>query len=193
LWYLALLGAGLLALTLALHWVTPYTNGMSLFIRGTAVLGYLTLFLAIVSSQYMRALVRFFGASFIKIHHIATGAGLALVTLHAIGIAVRAGSLSVFIPDTSSLRNFLLFGGRPALYLLFLAALAAILRRSLSRVWRQAHWLTYLAFLLATAHAILLAVGFGPLGMQALAILLAVAVVGVFALKRRSKAGAKSR
>ena len=87
-------------------------------------------------------------------------------------------------PDVSSLDAFLRLGGRPAWYLLGIAALAAVLRGRIKQSWRTLHYLNYVAFLLATVHAVLIGTDFISPAMKGVAIALALVAVGVFVSKR---------
>ena len=69
-WYLILGGFAAMALISGLIALQPYGTPLSQLVRGAAVLGYLAIFLAIISSNYMRQLVRFFGRPFVQTHHI---------------------------------------------------------------------------------------------------------------------------
>ena len=84
-WYLVLLGFVALTLVSGLIALQPYGTPLDRLVRGTAALGYLAIFLAIISSAYMRQLVRFFGRPFIQLHHILSVTGLVMVTLHPLG------------------------------------------------------------------------------------------------------------
>jgi hypothetical protein len=53
---------------------------------------------------------------------------------------------------------FLRLGGQLAWYLIALAALVALLRRSVGQPWRVIHMLNYIAFLLATVRANLIGI-----------------------------------
>lgn len=183
-WYLAGVGAVVLAITVALDLLVPYGDWLGFLIRGAAIFAYQTIFLSIVSSSYMVEMVRFFGNPFIRIHHTATLTALALITIHPASVAISRGTVSVFVPDTTSWYLFFLNGGRPAFYLFLIASLSAAYRGALHRGWRPLHWLTYLAFILATVHAILLGINFQFGGVQTVAILMCVAVVATFVHKR---------
>ncbi|MDY7040713.1 MAG: ferric reductase [Chloroflexota bacterium] len=183
-WYLILAGIVALILVGGLMSFQPYGNILSWVIRGSALLGYLAVFLAIVSSAYMKQMVRIFGRPFIKVHHILSVTGLALVTLHPVGVALNSATLRVFLPKFDSLTIFLQLGGRPAWYLLLVAALAAVLRRTIGRNWRTVHFLNYVAFWLATAHAVMIGTDFQHVIMKVLAIVMSLVVVAVFIQKR---------
>jgi hypothetical protein len=154
-------------------------------VRGAALLGYLAVFLAALSSIFMREMVRFFGYPFITIHHVFSVAALILISLHPLAFVVKIGEPAAFLPRFDSLRVFLELGGRPAWYLIAAASLAAVLRRSLRQSWRSIHFLNYLGFLLATPHAILIGTDFQPLFMKILAAGMGLVVVVIFILKRR--------
>lgn len=185
--YLAGVGAAILVITVLLVTLTPFGDWSDALIRGAALFAYLTIFVSIVSTAYMRELVRFFGGPFVRVHHIATLTALVLITLHPLGVALRAGSLNVFVPATGSTFEFFLFGGRQAWYLFGLAALAAVLRKRWAGGWRTVHWLAYIAFLFATAHGILMGISFGPLGVRVVVILMAVVSVAIYVRKRVAK------
>jgi sulfoxide reductase heme-binding subunit YedZ len=154
LWVLALVGVGVLAITLLLDLIVPYAGPLDLIIRGAAMAAYLTTFLSILSSFYVRELVRTFGAPFLKIHHYATVAGLILMTAHPLAVAFRAGSSSVFVPVISSWYEFFLFG---------------------------------------TVHGILLGANFALPAVRVIALLMALAIVRLFVLKRAAMAREKAR
>jgi sulfoxide reductase heme-binding subunit YedZ len=198
-WFLYVIGVAALAIVggwiAARQLVAGQMVLTSWVVRTFALLGYLCVFVAAVSALYMRELVRFFGRPFVKTHHAVTVTGLVLLGLHGLIVAVSFGP-NVLIPKLGSLRLFFTWGGPVALYLIGVASLAALLRSSsLRKQWRYLHWLNYLAFLLATTHAILLGSEFRPAAMKAIPILLALALVAAFVLKRlqRGKPRAKRR
>ncbi len=111
----------------------PQRCADQLGVRVTALMGYFCVFGAIVTSAYLRQVVRWFGRPFIKVHHILSITGLVLVTIHPLTVAWRALSLSVFVPAVDSWYRFLALGGRPAWYLLIVGTLAAILRGTIGK------------------------------------------------------------
>jgi len=162
-------------------------------VRTCALLGYLCVFVAAVSAIYMRELFGFFGRPFVKVHHAVTVTGLILLGLHGLMGVVNFG-LNVLIPKLSSVRLFFTWGGPIALYLIGAASLTALWRTSsLREQWRYLHWLNYLAFFLATTHAVLLGSEFRAVAMKAIPIVLALALVAAFVLKRRQRAKLGSR
>jgi DMSO/TMAO reductase YedYZ heme-binding membrane subunit len=165
----------------------PYVTPLFWVIRTCALLGYLSVFAAIVISAYMRQMVRTFGRPFVQVHHMLSVTGLVLLTLHPLGVAWDYGTLGVFVPAVASWVEFLRWGGRAAWYLVGVASLAALLRNSLRQQWRAFHLLNYLAFLLATVPAILLGNEFGPVAAKVLGVALALVVVGILIRKRREQ------
>lgn len=190
-----LIGVGIVTLLLVggLIALQPVGDFLSWVIRGAAILGYVAVFLAIISSAYLVELVRFFGRPFVKVHHLVSISGLVLITLHPLGAALRSNNLNVFLPKFDSWQVFLQLGGRPAWYLIGIAALAALFRTALRRRWRWVHVLNYVAFLLATVHAIWIGTDFQNIVMRVLAIGMALASGVVFVHKRRQLSKRRSR
>lgn len=187
LWYLVLVGITALILVSGLISLQPYGTPLNWFIRGAALLGYLAVFLAIISAAYLRQLVRFFGRPFIQVHHILSVTGLILITLHPLGVALDSATLSVFLPRFDSWTIFLQFGGRLAWYLLGIAALAAAFSKAIGHNWRVIHFLNYVAFWLATVHAVMIGTNFQYAVVKAVAISMALMVVATFIQKRLPK------
>ncbi len=191
--YLILAGIINLVVVGVLIALRPFGTPLDWGIRAAAMLGYLAIFLAVISSAYMRQLFKLLGRPFIRVHHIVSVTGLILVTLHPLGAAVRSSSVSVFLPNVSSIEAFLMLGGRPAWYLIGIAALAAVLRTRIKRSWRLIHYLNYIAFLLATTHAVMIGTDFISPVMKGVAIAMALAVVGIFVQKRVRRSRLKRR
>jgi sulfoxide reductase heme-binding subunit YedZ len=194
LWYLALVGILALVLTIAVEFLDLRGMPLNWAIRGAALLGYQSVFLAIVSSAYMRQLVRLFGRPFVQVHHVVSVSGLILITLHPLGVALDNATISVLVPRFESGLASLRLGGQLAWNLIALAALVALLRRSVGRPWRVVHRLNYVAFLSATVHANLIGTNLQYIVVRALSIVMALAIVGVFVQKRlRRRRPAKRR
>jgi hypothetical protein len=184
---LVLAGCIALALIGGIVALQPYVTLRTWAIRTAALLGYLCVFVAAGSSIYMRQLVRTFGRPFVKTHHVVAVTGLISIALHPLLVAWDFGSLDVFVPRFDSWILFLRWGGRLAWYLIGLAALAGLLRRTLRKQWRAIHFLNYVAFFLATAHAILLGSEFRSIAMKIVAGTMAAALIAAFVLKRRQR------
>ncbi|MFB0537357.1 MAG: ferric reductase [Anaerolineae bacterium] len=184
-WYLILIGIVALILVSGLISLRPCGTPLNWLIRGAALMGYLAIFLSVLSSAYMRQIYRIFGRPFVKVHHVLSVTGLVLVTLHPLGAAIDAGSLKVFLPKFDSWGIFLQLGGRPAWYLIAAASPAAVLRKTIGRTWRTIHFLNYLAFLLVTVHAIMIGTDLQHTIVKAVSVALALVVVVIFIQKRR--------
>lgn len=184
--------AVLVATSIALQ---PFGTPLDWAIRAAAMLGYLAVFVSAITSAYMRELFQLLGRPFIRVHHVYSVAGLILITLHPIGVAIRSSDILVFLPDFSSFYQFFSLGGRPAWYLIGFASLAALYRGAIGQRWRLVHYLNYIAFFLATVHAILVGTDFVPLAMKGVAILMALVVGWVLVRKRiqRRKVRRRSR
>jgi len=196
-WLLYVIGVAALALIggtiAARQLVAGQVILTSWVIRTFALLGYLCVFVAALSALYMRELVRLFGRPFVKTHHVVTVTGLILLALHGLIVTIGFGP-SVLVPNLGSLRLFFTWGGPIALYLIGIASLAALLRSSsLRKQWRYLHWLNYLAFLLATTHALLLGSDFQSTAMKVIPIVLALALVAVFVFKRLQRGKMQSK
>jgi DMSO/TMAO reductase YedYZ heme-binding membrane subunit len=153
----AVLG-GIAVLYLVVIWrvLSGGTDPWSLTIRLAALTGLLTLQLAAMMSPFLREIRKVLGSPFLAVHHRVALAGLVLITLHPVSVALRLGRADVFIPVTRSLDAFLMNGGRAALILVYVGALAAIFQGRLGKGWRPAHALLYIAIVLGTVHANLL-------------------------------------
>ena len=77
--YLILVGFVALILVSGLISLQPDWTLVNRLTRGAASLGYLAIFLTIISSVTMRQLVRFFGRPFIQLHPVLSATGLILV------------------------------------------------------------------------------------------------------------------
>ena len=186
-WYLILAGFAAMALIGGLIALQAYGTPLNRLVRGAAALGYLAIFSAIISSNYVRQLVHFFGRPFVQIHHILSVTGLVMVTLHPLGVAWSNESLRVWLPRLDSWLAFLQWGGPPAWYLIATASSAAVLRKAIGRNWRALHLLNYVAFFLGTVHAIMIGTDFrGPI-VRAVSVALALAVLATSIQKQFQK------
>ncbi len=155
--------------------------------RAAGLFGFGALFLAILSHEYLREMRKLFGRPFMTVHHILAVAGLVLAILHPVLIAFMLRDPTQFVPRFDSLRTFLMLGGRPALYLILLAVLAAVVRRQLKDTWRVIHWLNYLAFVLVFVHSWMLGGNVSTSVLRFVWPLMLGIVVGVFLRKRLAR------
>ena len=167
-----------------LQFLQPNAPPIRWVIRIAALLGYFCIFGAIVTSAYLRQMVKLFGRPFLKVHHTLSIAGLALVTIHPLAVAWQALSLGVFVPAVNSWYSFFSLGGRPAWYLLGVGALVAVLRGTIGKNWRLLHGLNYLAFWLATVHGIMIGTNVQNWVMRVVFGAMALGVLGVLVKKR---------
>lgn len=136
-------------------WNTPSSGALNLT-RALGLLGYIALFLAILSHEFMKDMTRLYGRPYLVVHHWLAGVALVLAVLHPLAVAWMTKDASAFVPRFDSLRTFLTLGGRPALYLILIAVVAGFLRSWLKPFWKYIHWLNYAAFFLILAHSWLL-------------------------------------
>ena len=153
-------------------------------IRGAAMLGYIYVFLACLSSAFLEEMDRYFGRPYLRVHHLVVTMGLTLLTIHGIAVAWDSGSAAVVLPRFDSPEGFLAWGGPPAYWLIWIAVLAAVLRMSVGARWRVLHWLNYIAFLLATAHALMIGSDLEHPALRWAATGMAIIVMAVFLRKR---------
>lgn len=153
-------------------------------VRATALFSYTAVFLAILSTEYLREMRKLFGKPFITVHHILAVTGLILMVLHAVLFALLRQDLRVFLPRFDSLRTFLALGGRPALYFFIIATLAAVVRGRMRSIWKVIHWLNYLAFALAFVHSWLLGTDVSNPLLRPMWAVLAGVILVVFVRKR---------
>ncbi|TAJ43843.1 hypothetical protein [Methanofollis fontis] len=151
---------------------------LALLVRLFALNAFCALAVAAMMTPFLGEIRAVFGRPFIRMHHFFVAFGLSAAILHPLSVAVLAASPSVFIPSFASWGAFWALAGRPALYMLIIAAGAAIFRRRLGGAWRFLHMLVYLALLFAIVHANLIGT---DLADPVVGIILNGAALGVFA------------
>lgn len=192
-WILAAAGLLVLVLVVGLEAVQGGGGAVNWLTRTAALMGYFCVFASILSSAYVKQLVRFFGRSFVKVHHLISISGLVLLLIHPLAVAWNASSLKVFIPATNSWYSFFALGGRPAWYLIGVAALIAALRKRVGKNWKLLHMLNYVAFWLATVHGWLIGTNVQGPAMRVLFALLALTVLWVLLQRRLAERTRKRR
>jgi len=147
--------------------------------------GFIALSIAAILTAFLKEITLFLKKPFIKVHHYFAAAGLVLITLHPIMLAIQLLNPAVFLPNVESLYLFMYFGGRQALIIVYIAIGAVLLRRKIAAYWRWFHALMYLALFFGIIHANLSGTDFilNPIVMVSLNILFG-ATIFAFALKR---------
>ncbi len=158
--------------------------------RFAGMFGYLTMFLAIASSEYMAKIKKISGMPFMKAHHNLARIGILLILIHPLTFALEGRGIQILSP-ISPANIFIALGGRPAFYLFLLAAGIAIYRKKYGN-WRKVHYLSYLAFLLVSIHAPMIGADFRFNMMKVLALAMAVTVIAIFIDKRSAPKQKKS-
>ncbi|MBN1216274.1 MAG: ferric reductase-like transmembrane domain-containing protein [Candidatus Lokiarchaeota archaeon] len=150
----------ILVIILLIIKILPSENIFDGIIRFAALYGFICLFIATILTLYLPKIYKIFGKTFIKIHHIYSILGLILVTIHPIAFAIEQLDITVFIPIFYPWIDFWKLAGRPALILIYLAIVAVILRKKISKIWRYLHSLNYIAILFAYIHGALIGTDF---------------------------------
>ncbi len=151
--------------------------------RISGLFGYLFLFLALLSSEYMKQIKNIFGKGFIKVHHQLGRIAVALMLIHPVAFALEKGSILVFVPIFFPLEQFLELAGRPALYVLLIGILAGVYRKKMIKTWKKFHYLIYPGFLLVFIHAWFIGTDLQYPFMQFLWVLMLLIAAGVFVHK----------
>lgn len=158
LFYLTILS--LYVLVIILFLLTPIKNSYDFVIRICALLGFTSMFVASIMSPFMVQIYKYFGKSFIKLHHFFSIMGLILVTIHPIAFALSKMDIAIFVPVFYPFYDFWLLAGRPALILIYIAVAAGILRKKIPKYWKQIHFLNYVALFFGLIHGILIGTDF---------------------------------
>lgn len=154
------------------------------FRRITGLIGIVSLFMAIILSSLVKYSKIIFGTTYLKVHHLFSITGLILITLHPIIMAIDFGTSRLFIPNFSSWNAFLANAGRPALYLIYIATLAGILRKNLKNYWRFFHSLLYPAFVFGAIHGMRQGSDLRNVSLYTLFVIMIAAVIVNFIYKR---------
>jgi len=155
-----------------------------LAVRLFALNGFIALSIATILSGFLKEVTLFFKKPFMRIHHYFAAAGLVLITLHPIVLAIQFLNPAVFVPNLNSLYLFLFFGGRQALIIIYIALVAVFLRRQMVNYWRYFHALMYVALFFGVVHAVLSGSDFQNVAILVIFNGLFVFTVAVFVWKR---------
>lgn len=173
-----------LAVSLVAYSAVGLVDPLTLTIRLLALNGYIALSVAAIMTPFLKEITLFFRKSFLNLHHYFAAAGLLLITLHPIAVAIQAMSPAVFEPNFASLYLFFYFGGVIALILVYVGLGATLLRRKIMAYWRYFHALLYLALFIGIVHANVRGIDFTNPAIQTIYDALFAAVLVAFGLKR---------
>ena len=171
-------------LPIIIIFINGFDNFFQSFRRISGLAGIASLFIAILLSLLVRQSKQIFGVTYLKVHHFFSITGLIFISLHPIIMAIDFGTSRIFIPNFSSWNAFLVNAGRPALYLIYIATIAAIMRRNIGKYWRYIHWLLYIAFILGAIHGILSGSDLRNPALYVLYLAMIITVMIVFLYKR---------
>lgn len=183
-WYVGWSAFGILLVVSALVALRTQGTLLKWIVRELALLGYIAVFVAIVSSYYKRQVMRLFGRSFVDAHHILSVTGAIFLTLHPLGVAWDAMALSVLVPVFAPLSDMFKYGGRIAWYIFAVGALTAVGRKKVGQRWRTIHDFNYLAFVFGTIHANLLGANFQDIAVRGVSIAMFIVVAILFVRQR---------
>jgi predicted ferric reductase len=142
----------------------------NVLIRLFALLGLSSMFIASMITPFQKELYQFFKVPFIKIHHYLTYFGLTVITLHPVLFAIEKAiaespskGAAVFLPVFESAYAFWSLAGRPALIIIYIAVLGALIRKGFKKGWRWMHALNYIALVFGVIHGIMIGSDFHSL------------------------------
>ena len=185
--FLILPTLALYILVFILFLLTPFSDAFNFIIRFGALFGFTSMFIATMMTPFVVQLYKIFGKPSIKIHHIYSITGLILISLHPVAFAISVVDITVFVPDFSSWYDFWSLGGRLALILIYIAVLAALLRKKIKKNWRIIHILNYVALFLAYIHGVLIGTDFQNLGILIIFTIMIILSFSVLIYKRYLK------
>lgn len=161
--------------------LNPSSEWTGSLVRFCALAGFTSLFLSAVLSAFTREVYQIFSRPFMGLHHIFAAAGMILITVHPLTLAILSMDLTVFLPDFSSLEAFLALGGRAAIYLFYFALAAAFARRAVPKYWRFVHGFIYVGLVLAYVHGLLIGTDFvNPMIAGLFTVMLAISFLVLF-------------
>jgi DMSO/TMAO reductase YedYZ heme-binding membrane subunit len=186
--WLFILGViGLYITITALALENPGIDPLYLAVRLCALYGLAALAISAAMTPFVREITQALGRPFLTIHQTFAILGLIFITLHPVFFAISAMDILVFIPRFDSWLIFWELAGRPALYIAYIAAAAALLRRKIPKYWRTFHYLTYIVLFFAILHGNLIGTDFqNPILMIIFNVLFAITIF-TFVLRRYQK------
>ncbi len=140
----------------AIAFATSVGDPLTLLIRLLALNGFIVVSIAAIMDSFIKELSLFLKQPFLKIHHYFAAAGLVLITLHPIMVAIQNMYPAILLPNVQSVYLFFVYGGSVALIVLYVAFAGVLFRRKIAAYWRPVHMLMYIALLFGVIHANLL-------------------------------------
>ena len=200
--YVFIASIGSIYIAIIILFLLNLGSGFGIPIRLFALLGLSSMFVASMITPCQKELYKIFKVPFVKIHHYLTIFGLTVITLHpvlfaierAIATTAREGA-SVFLPVFTSAFDFWLLAGRPALIIIYIAVIGALIRKGFKKGWRWMHALNYIALIFGVVHGIMNGSDFygfiGPISgnvsgfiMTLMFLLMTAMTIATFTLKR---------
>jgi DMSO/TMAO reductase YedYZ heme-binding membrane subunit len=161
-----------------------YQNPLRYSVRIFALLGFMSLSIAVILTAFLKEVTLYFKKPFLRIHHYFAALGLTLITLHPVAFAILRLNPAVFIPTVGSLEIFLINGGRQALIIIYIAFVAVLIRRQIPSYWRPIHALMYIALFFGIVHANFIGTDFENLYILVTFNALFAASIAAFIIKR---------
>lgn len=161
----AIIGLYIVVVVLFLASPSPEYFDYNFFVRFFALTGFYFLCVSVIMTPFVREIYQIFGKPFQSFHHIFGAVGLAGATLHPVIFAIEVSDISVFLPDFSEWIVFWELAGRPAFFVIYIAVIAALLRRKMQKYWRGLHSLMYLAIIFIFFHGYLIGSDFENIGV----------------------------
>jgi len=163
---------------------TPYSNALGLVVRLSALYGYLMLSIAAIMTSFVREVTKMLSSPFIKVHHFFAVLGIIFITVHPVAYALETMDMTVFLPSFESWHLFWSYAGKPAFLILYVAVMAALLRRRIYQYWRLLHALMNIVLLLGIVHANLIGTDLRTTAINAIFNILFGASAVAFVLRR---------
>jgi len=200
--YVFLASVGSIFAAVIILFLVSAAGTYNVLIRLFALLGLASMFIASMITPFQKELYQFFKVPFIKIHHYLTYFGLIVITLHPVLFAIETAMLgtprdgaAVFLPAFSSAYAFWSLAGRPALIIIYIAVLGALIRKGFKKGWRWMHALNYIALAFGVIHGIMIgsdfhslnyAINLNPAGfiMTLMFLIMTATTIATFILKR---------
>lgn len=137
----------------------PYDDLSQLGIRLTALIGFASLFISVIMSNFFEEFDKKDKKN-LMYHHIFAVIGIVLITLHPVIFAVYKSDISIFFPKFDSWIVFWELAGRPSLILLYIGFVSGFLLRAYKKSWRGVHMIVYIGLFFGLIHGYLIGTDF---------------------------------